>query len=277
MKRKLPERILLVIALLLSAPASSQQATEMIQRAGDDVARAEAAKRQFDATRTERADAWNANPSWSSREETASSQLAEAKLRLQVGKSQQDLIQLTQASAVAMQASQEYEQLVSDIRAWTSPVPEPEEPAPKPPSNDRPIKTDDPPDLTGRQGETTIVIPGNTPKPPAPRNPLSRPKTPPPDLYAAAGALFEGEYATSLRLLATTQFEDQRASAHAHLLRSAALFAMFYVEGEKDQSLLERAAEEVRLCREADPGLEPSARFFSPKYVEFFHQKTATE
>ncbi len=44
----------------------------------------------------------------------------------------------------------------------------------------------------------------------------------------------------------------------------------YLLDGERAAEVRELAAESVRACRRADPGVEPGDAFFSPRFREFF-------
>jgi len=272
--------------LLLAAIAIHAQAPEMAQRAQDDIARAEAAERALVRLKSSKAEAWAANPNLAERETTAGSHLAEAKLRLQTGKSKNDFVELTRASALAMRATQEFEEIVSALEAWKAPTvakevpPEDSKPqTPVAPAGAEPSATEKPGtappaeeenaplDASGQTLETIIQIP-STPSPLQ-----SRAVAPPPSLWAAADAYFKGDYKTTLDLLAEFSFDDSRAVAQAYLFRSAAGFAIDQIERADDESVLKQAAADAKRCIEEAPGIIPSERYFSPKYRAFFDQQ----
>ena len=281
-----PSTLALVLAALIVVTASHAQNPEAIQRAQDDIARAESAERQLQKIRPQRAEAWDANADYSKRETAAGSYLAEAKLRLQTGSSTNDFVELTRASALAMRAAQDYEAIVRDLEAWKPPVPESKESPETRPSTDpkepkivpEPRKVDkvEPPpskpeekpiDATGEKLENLIVLPPTPPAPP------SRASVPPPSLWAAADAYFKGGYDTTLDLLAEFSFEDSRAVAQAYLFRSAAGFALYQIDRGADESVLSRAAEDAKHALGEDPDLEVPPLYFSPKYRAFFDQQ----
>lgn len=62
------------------------------------------------------------------------------------------------------------------------------------------------------------------------------------------------------------------AQAQALLLRAAARFETYVLDGERDQALAEAAREDLRAARAAHPGLKPGERAFSPRFRAFFAQ-----
>lgn len=63
---------------------------------------------------------------------------------------------------------------------------------------------------------------------------------------------------------------DERARAHALLLRAAAAFDLFHAGGAQEAELLERARQDARECRRLAPDLVPVPRAFSPRFRRFF-------
>ena len=102
---------------------------------------------------------------------------------------------------------------------------------------------------------------------------------PPQELRAAATAYFAGDYGRTLELLAGTPFRDRRSAAHAFLLRAAAGFALAAgggVGGDGEGArLLDHARQDAVACHQADPSLDPPAKFYSPRFVAFFKESVA--
>ena len=53
-------------------------------------------------------------------------------------------------------------------------------------------------------------------------------------------------------------------------MQAAALYALYYSTGAADESLLERARDEVLACRGSGRDPLPTATVFSPGFVAFF-------
>lgn len=91
---------------------------------------------------------------------------------------------------------------------------------------------------------------------------------PPAELELAAQALLDGDYSRVLLLLSELASEEKRTEAHAHLLRSAALFASSRIHD--DGELLTQAHDAARAALVADPDLAVPERLFSPRFRELF-------
>lgn len=91
-------------------------------------------------------------------------------------------------------------------------------------------------------------------------------------LRAAAQAFFDGSYADAVRLLPADQVAsiDQRFRIHGHVVRAAALFALYQRSGGADASLRDQARQEVEQSRALDPSFQPNPSAFSPRFVAFF-------
>ena len=100
---------------------------------------------------------------------------------------------------------------------------------------------------------------------------LATPTLPDP-LRAAAQAFFDGSYADVIRLLPADQLAgiDQRFRIHGHIVRAAALFALYQRSGGADASLRDQAQQEVEQSHTLDPSFQPNPAAFSPRFLAFF-------
>jgi len=91
-------------------------------------------------------------------------------------------------------------------------------------------------------------------------------------LKAAAQAFFDGSYADVIRLLPAEQVAtiDQRFRIHGHIVRAAALFALYQRSGAADASLRDQAQREVEQSRTLDASFQPNPSAFSPRVLAFF-------
>ena len=103
---------------------------------------------------------------------------------------------------------------------------------------------------------------------------LQRATSPPPAaLTAAAAAYLDGDYSGVLIALAEAEFASSRATAHAHLLKAAALFSLYQATGASDEALIEGARTEVLACQSADSQQIPPIAVFSPSFLSFFQEQ----
>ncbi len=93
---------------------------------------------------------------------------------------------------------------------------------------------------------------------------------PPPLLRAAAEAYLGGAYAEVETLLAGEPLEAPRVAAHARLLRAASHWALWALDGKRDDELLAAARQDVAACRALDPDLEPPPGVYPPAFLAFF-------
>ena len=103
---------------------------------------------------------------------------------------------------------------------------------------------------------------------------------PPEPLIQAAEAFFSGELRKAVEILddsGLAESPDARTRAHAALLRAAARFSLWQAGGGADLDLLERARQDVRTAREADPDLTPLQSAFSPRFSAFFEANAGAE
>jgi hypothetical protein len=113
------------------------------------------------------------------------------------------------------------------------------------------------PTVTSRLEEALLKAQGDTSGPPA-------------ELRAAARAFFRADHQEVVRTLATSSFNDRRATLAGNLLLAAARYSLYLQGGEKDTKLREQALENVRVCRRLDSRLKPDPKAFSPRFAEFF-------
>lgn len=98
----------------------------------------------------------------------------------------------------------------------------------------------------------------------------SRQPGPPPELRAAARALFHADYEEVVHSLAGASFAERRATVTASLLLAAARYSLYLQGGGKDLQLRRQAGENVRTCHRLSPALSPDPKLFSPRFVQFF-------
>jgi tetratricopeptide (TPR) repeat protein len=95
----------------------------------------------------------------------------------------------------------------------------------------------------------------------------------PADLLEGARTYFAGRYADAASQLGGVQLPADSPPAvrlQMHLLRAAAAFAAWALEGERDEGRRQAAAREVAECRRIDPDFTPDPAVFSPRFIRFF-------
>ncbi len=95
---------------------------------------------------------------------------------------------------------------------------------------------------------------------------------PPLKLVEAFQAYSVGEFEAVIEILDTGRWRP-RAASHACLLKAAARHALFLLEGEQQRELLVAARSDIAQCQEGSAPLEPSADYFSPRFLSF-HLRT---
>jgi hypothetical protein len=90
----------------------------------------------------------------------------------------------------------------------------------------------------------------------------------PTGLERSAAALFDGRYRDALVSARELRSDRPRARAQAHLLESAACFALSRLE--VDPAWAECAAAARDRARREDPSLQPLAGYFAPAFRAFF-------
>ena len=93
---------------------------------------------------------------------------------------------------------------------------------------------------------------------------------PPPELRAAARALFRADYEQVVRTLGGASFGERRAKVTAALLLGAARYALYVQGGAKDDRLRRQALDDARTCHRLSPALRPDPGFFSPGVRELY-------
>jgi len=99
----------------------------------------------------------------------------------------------------------------------------------------------------------------------------------PANVSEGAQQFFDGHYQQALNVLSDDAIAgaDTRLHAPIRALRAAAFFALFEysgVPGPRDQTLLDRARQEVQRIRQIDPLFEPDGAAFSVRFRNFFHR-----
>lgn len=111
-------------------------------------------------------------------------------------------------------------------------------------------------------------------------SPTARPRrSPPSDVTPPSGKvpdslrLAAAEYLTAgyeevIRVLGPSEYTSVQEQAAAYLLRAAAHFAIYCLDGREDQERLEQVRWDISLVNDLDPSLHPDPRYFSPEFIE---------
>ena len=96
-------------------------------------------------------------------------------------------------------------------------------------------------------------------------------------LEAGARAFFDGEYQAALTALDPANTPPEvPLQLHVHLIRAAALYALYVRSDGQDESLRSRALSEIEQCKLINPAFVPAANAFGPRFIEFFNQGAAS-
>ncbi len=97
-------------------------------------------------------------------------------------------------------------------------------------------------------------------------------------LEEGAALFLAGEYEQAAASLASAESLDTDVPLrlHAHLFRSAALYALFLRSGEADQALRAQAVAEDEHCKAIDSTFVPDATAFSPRFRAFYESVPVT-
>lgn len=97
----------------------------------------------------------------------------------------------------------------------------------------------------------------------------------PADLLEGARTYFAGRYADAASQLGAVDLPadtPQAVRLQMHLLRAAAAYAAWALDGERDEIRRQMAARDVAECRRIDPAFTPDPAVFSPRFIRFFRQ-----
>ncbi|MBK8066096.1 MAG: hypothetical protein IPK27_00255 [Rhodanobacteraceae bacterium] len=96
------------------------------------------------------------------------------------------------------------------------------------------------------------------------------PKPAPAELRTLVGWYLAANYAEAARWNQLDRLTDDRARAHALLLRAAARWHLYVRGGEQDQGLIAAVDADLRDAKRRDQTLKPNAQVFSPKLIARF-------
>jgi len=162
----------------------------------------------------------------------------------------------------------------TDVRptAPTTPDPVPSRPIVEAPRPTTPTPTPTTPTATPTSPppKPVVVATAPTPKPVAPPKPTT-PAAPaaPPALAQAVDGFLRGRY-QQVAALDPATLPDKRARFHLLLLRSASRHTLAQLQGDAGASLVAQAEADVRAAKQLEPGRNPDAALFSPRYRAFF-------
>ena len=93
-------------------------------------------------------------------------------------------------------------------------------------------------------------------------------------LEDGARQFFAGDYQQALATLDPNALTDGPLQLQMHLFRAAAAYHLFVRSGEKDQTLKQRALDEIAACKRLNSQFAPDSRAFAPRFLAFYREAT---
>jgi hypothetical protein len=94
-------------------------------------------------------------------------------------------------------------------------------------------------------------------------------------VIAAVKAYLGGKYEDTIAGLKSANFSNAVLKGQAALFRAAAQYALFAMNGRKDENVAQQIAADLAQYRSAQPGAKPDPRVFSPAFRAFVDQTAA--
>lgn len=121
--------------------------------------------------------------------------------------------------------------------------------------------------LQGRLTSATAVL----------KDTLSRPVAtvaggPPAELRQAVELYLGAEWNRLAQYLGSLTLGEPKADAAVALLRGVARYSLYVEGGEKNAALRQQAEADIRTCRRLSAAVVPTAKAFSPRFVDFFQR-----
>lgn len=96
----------------------------------------------------------------------------------------------------------------------------------------------------------------------------------PADLLEGARTFFAGRYADAAAQLSAVELPGDTLPGvrlQMHLLRAAAAYAAWALDGERDEAGRQAAEADAAACKRIDPNYSPDPTVFSPRFIRFFN------
>jgi hypothetical protein len=90
------------------------------------------------------------------------------------------------------------------------------------------------------------------------------------ELVSVTTPYFSGDYAAAKTALDRLKYPPSRFAAQVRLFQAATAYALYVLDGERDQALRAVAEAQARECRRIAANINPDPRVFSPKFIQFF-------
>lgn len=194
--------------------------------------------------------------------------LTTAQEALNDGTLKQDRASIINAELYASRALVVFTGLESEMAALRPPEPTPEPVVARP--TPRPTLSSPPTQVPTR----AVAVPTPRPTPRSVRSDsgttTQAPLEFPASLRQAASDYVMAGYEEVVRGLEPDVYPATKQQAAAHLLRAAAHFAIYCLDGRRDDGRLNLVQSDIDRSREIDPTLSPDPLIFSPEFVELF-------
>lgn len=199
--------------------------------------------------------------------ESASAELRNAEEQLNEGTLNRDLEAIDAASETATGAVRAYTDIAEQIALLEAitPTATPVVAQPSPTATAIPLRPSPTAVMARPTQRPTAIVPNLTAPP---RQPSTREV--PASLRLAAAEYLRGEYDDVVNLLDPDKFSGEREQAAAYLLRAAAQFSVYCLDGRQDEKRLIEIRRNLAQFVELRPELQPDSRFFSPEFVQLF-------
>jgi hypothetical protein len=192
----------------------------------------------------------------------ANGDLTRAQGALNEGTLKQDRAAIQSAEAIASRALVAYTGLESEMVALQPPQPTPQLvvalPAAMPTASPTPA----------RAVEALRPRPTPVPTRSSSSGPRSRFREVPESLRLAAADYLTAGYDEVVRELKPGEYPTVDQNAAAYLLRAAAHFAIYCLDGRQEDERLDQVRRDIRQLNELDSSLRPDPLIFSPEFVE---------
>jgi hypothetical protein len=196
----------------------------------------------------------------------ATNELTAAQNMLNEGTLNRDRTAIINANETAFRALQRFSSLEAEINGLQPSDPTPESttatrlPSAAPTRTPSPIPT------------RLVIAPSPSPTPAPIRSSSSgtgsQSREVPESLRRAAADYLTAGYDEVIRELEPSEYTMVDQQAAAYLLRAAAHFAIYCLDGREDEKRLEQIRWDISLLNDLDPSLRPDPLFFSPEFIE---------
>jgi hypothetical protein len=193
---------------------------------------------------------------------SAHGDITTAQEALNEGTLRQDRNAIKNAEAFASRALVVFTGLESEMAALQPPEATPEPVVTR--SAPRPTPTSPP------EAVPTRVVTAPSPRPTSPGEEAGGHAEIPPALRKAAADYLAAGYLDVVRGLDPNAFVSARQQAAGYVLRAAAHFAIYCLDGREDDERLDEVRSDIARSLNLEPSLTPDPRFFSPEFIELF-------